>query len=108
MVQSQAVVFCFCFGHVSVSSQSEAKAPIHYQALSYDTGTKHSCYGSRQTLTSPSDSILSLMIFALARFLPEATHCLMVMSESVCCMTEPDSGLGPQAVSLCQSLTGVL
>ena len=40
----------------------------------------HSCYGSRQTLTSPSDCVLCLIKIVLARFLSHATRCAMVTS----------------------------
>ena len=36
----------------------------------------YSCYGSRQTLTSPSDSVLCLMRIARARFLSDTTECV--------------------------------
>ena len=42
-----------------------------------------SCYGNRQTLISPSDSVLRQMRIAPARFLSDSTHCLMVTSKSV-------------------------
>ena len=74
-----------------------ARSPIHYQDLSYDSGTKHAvCYGSRQTLTLLPDRVLCLMGIAHARFLPDATRCLMVMSRSaVCRTTMPGNGPGP-------------
>ena len=52
------------------------KAFIHYQTLPYDSGTKHpvNCYGDRQTLTSPSDSVVCLTRTAEARFLSDTTH----------------------------------
>ena len=43
----------------------------------------YSGYESRQTLTSPSDSVWCLMRIALARFLSDTTHCPMVTSKSV-------------------------
>ena len=51
-----------------------------------------SCYGSRQTLTPPSDSALCLMRTAYARFLSDTTHCPMVTS--VCRTTVPDKWIG--------------
>ena len=44
---------------------------MHYQELSYDSGTKHIVryYWSRQSFTSLSDLVLRLMEIAHARFL---------------------------------------
>ena len=51
------------------------KTPSHYQAASYD----------RQTLTSPSDSVLSLIGIYHALFLSDPGHCPTVKSIlSVC------------------------
>ena len=52
-------------------------------------GQTYSCYGSRQTLTSPSDSVLCLMRIAHAKFPSDTTRCPMVTSESVCPTTMP-------------------
>ena len=52
---------CFwagCYRHLHIV---HIKAPIHHQAPSCDCWTKHSCYGSRQILTSVPDSVLCLM-----------------------------------------------
>ena len=46
-------------------------------------GNTDTCYGSRQTLTSLSDSIFCLMRIARARFLSDTEHGPMVTSESV-------------------------
>ena len=52
---------------------------------SYDSETNQcSCYGNRQTFTSPSDSVPCLMRMAHARFLSNTMHCPMVTSKSVC------------------------
>ena len=42
----------------------------------------NSCYGSRQTLTSASDSVLCLMRISHARFLSDSTHCQLMTSKS--------------------------
>ena len=51
-----------------------------------------SCYGSRQTRTSPSDSVLRLTRIAPARVLSDTTHCPMMTSKSVCPSTVRGSG----------------
>ena len=43
----------------------------------------YSCYRSRQTLTSQSDSVLGLMRIAHARLLSDTTHCPMMTPQSV-------------------------
>ena len=61
----------------------------------------YSCYGSRQTLTSPSDSVFCLVTVAShARFLSDTAHHPMVTSKSVCRTTVPDSVSGPFAPCL--------
>ena len=54
----------------------------HYQVppaiRRWDKG--YSCYGSRQTLTPPSDSALSLVKIAYARFPSDKTDCPMMTS----------------------------
>lgn len=54
-----------------------------------------SWYGSRQTSTSLSDGVLCQMKVALARFVSHATHCPMVMSFPVRCVTVFVSGSVP-------------
>ena len=53
----------------------------------------YSGYGSRQTLTSPWDSVLifCLMKIARARFLSDTTHFPMLTSEPVCRTTVPEA-----------------
>ena len=53
------------------------------------------CYGSIQTLTLSSDSVLRLMRIAHARFMSDTTHCRMVTSKFVFLATAPDDGSGP-------------
>ena len=54
-----------------------------------------SWYGSRQTSTPLSDGVLCQMKVALARFVSHATHCPMVMSFPVRCVTVFVSGSVP-------------
>ena len=49
-----------------------------------------SCYGTRQTLTSPSDRVLCPMNTAQTTFLSKISHCLKVISNSVFRTTLPD------------------
>ena len=60
---------CCQFPRVTISGC--LKALVHYQELSYDSGTKHIVryYWSRQSFTSLSDLVLRLMEIAHARFL---------------------------------------
>ena len=44
----------------------------------------YSCYGSRQTLILPSNSVLHLIRTAHARFLSDTKRCPMFLSKSVC------------------------
>lgn len=52
-----------------------------------------SCCGSRQTLTSPPESVFFLMRISYAGFLSDAKHCLMVAS-CLPIVREPASGSG--------------
>ena len=69
-----------------VSDRVSRQAPVHCQAK-----CTISRYGSRQTLTSPSGSILCMMRLAHAGFLSDTTHNSIVTLEFVCRMTVPDS-----------------
>ena len=48
--------------------------------------------GSRQPLTSSSESVLCLVRIVHATFPSDSTHCLTVTSKSVCCATVPSGG----------------
>ena len=101
-------LFCLCFSwllHCILSAEKVAfsdcwrvfspigNTPIHYQALSDDSGTKHTFAvgADMQTLTSPSDCLLCLNRIAHTKFLSDTRHCPMMTPESVCPTTVPDT-----------------
>ena len=71
--------------------QSEGSDP-HSDTVVRPRDKTYSCYGSRQTLTSPSDSVWCLMKTAHARFLSHMTRCPIATSKPVCRTTVPNSG----------------
>ena len=54
----------------------------------------YTCCGNRQTLTSPSDSVLPLKRTSHARVLSDTTYSLTVTSDSVCPTTVSGNGSG--------------
>ena len=116
-ISAEQYVTCTYITHVDKYDRRRSiQQHLSRSSIKYCRGTvgkknntkTYSCYGSKQTLASLSDSVLCLMKITHARLLSDTSHCPTATSQSVCRRTELDGGLGAASCYVMYDRTSII